>query len=280
MDVTAAAAIKPVIAVKPKAVSVNGVSISRETIARETQNHPSKTPRDAWEAAARALTIRELLLQRAHALNIQPAPVCDEEGRRETDEEALVRAVIARDVIVPTATAADCQRFYEQNLRRFRTPDLFAVSHILIAAAPTDAAGRDAARRSADTLLGELRTSPDRFESYAKSHSACPSRDVGGALGQIGPGQTVPEFETALPTIAVGSIGAAPVETRYGFHIVRVERRDLGRQLAFDIVRDRMAPYLDERVRRVAVRHYIAMLAGEAAIEGIDLNSTSTSPLL
>ncbi len=187
-----------------------------------------------------------------------------------------MRAVIERDVVVPTADEANCKRFYDQNLRRFRTPDLFAVSHILIAAAPDDAVGRDAARRSADTLLAELRTSPERFESFAKSHSACPSREIGGALGQIGPGQTVPEFEKALPTIAVGSIGVDPVETRYGFHIIRVERRDAGRQLAFEIVRDRIATYLDERVRRAAVRQYIAVLAGEAEIIGIDLGSTST----
>ena len=279
MDVTAAAAIKPVMTVRPQAVCVNGVSISREAIAREAQNHPSKTPRGAWEAAARALTIRELLLQRAQTLKLEPNPVSDDEGRRETDEEALVRAVITGDVVVPTADPATCKRFYDQNLRRFRTPDLFAVSHSLIAAAPDDAVARDVARRSADALLAELRTSPERFESIAKSHSACPSRGVGGSLGQIGPGQTVPEFEKALPAVAVGSIGVDPVETRYGFHIIRVERRDPGRQLAFEIVQDRIAPYLDERVRRAAVRQYIAILAGEAEIVGIDLNSTSTPPV-
>jgi peptidyl-prolyl cis-trans isomerase C len=276
MDVTATAAIKPVIAVKPTAVSVNGVAISREAIAREAQNHPATSPRDAWQAAARALAIRELLVQRAQSLKLQPAPASDDEGRRETDEEALVRAVIERDVAVPTADDANCKRFYEQNLRRFRTPDLFAVSHILIAAMPDDVARRDAARQTADTLLAELRASPERFESHAKVHSSCPSGNVGGALGQIGPGQTVPEFEKALPTISVGTIGDTPIETRYGFHIVRVERRVAGRQLAYEMVRDRIAPYLDERVRRAAVRQYITVLAGAAEIAGIDLDSTPT----
>jgi peptidyl-prolyl cis-trans isomerase C len=276
MDVTTAAAIRPVIAVKPTSVSVNGISIPRDAIAREAQNHPAGSSRQAWEAAARALVIRELMLQRAKILKLEPTPMSDAEGRHETEEEALVRGVIEHDVMVPTADHASCRRFYDQNLRRFRTPDLFAVSHILIAAAPDDVAGRDVARSTAEGLLAELRAAPAAFEAIALSHSCCPSREVGGSLGQIGPGQTVPEFEKALPTIGVGSVGASPIESRYGFHIVRVERRDAGRQLTFEIVRERIAEYLDERVRRAAVRQYVTVLAGTADIIGIDLTASST----
>src|SRR5512143_4313507 len=44
---------------KPAAVSVNGVVIPRDAIAREVQNHPSSKPIEAWQSAARALVIRE-----------------------------------------------------------------------------------------------------------------------------------------------------------------------------------------------------------------------------
>jgi peptidyl-prolyl cis-trans isomerase C len=276
MDVTLAAGLKPVVAIKPTAVSINGVTISCEDIAREAQNHPAPTPREAWLAAARALAIRELLLQRARELHLTAAPIEDDEGRREMDDEALVRAVIERDVIVPTADDAACQRFYEQNLKRFRTPDLYAASHILIAAAPGDVAAREAARQSADALLAVLRDTPEHFEALAKSHSACISKDLGGALGQIGSGQTVPEFERALPTIPVGTVGPQPVETRYGFHIIRVELCDPGRQLPLEMVRDRIAEYLDERVRRAAAHQYVSVLAGAAEVIGVDLNGAQT----
>lgn len=279
MDVTLAAGLKPVVVVKPTAVSVNGVTISREEIAREAQNHPAATPRDAWLAAARALAIRELLLQRARELHLIAAPIEDDEGRREMDEEALVRAVIERDVIVPTADDAACRRFYEQNLKRFRTPDLFAASHILIAAAPGDTPAREAARRSADAVLAVLLEKPEHFEDFAKSHSACISKDIGGALGQLGPGQTVPEFERALPTIPVGTIGSQPVESRYGYHIIRVELCDPGRQLPLEMVRGRIAEYLDERVRRAAAQQYVGVLAGSANIVGVELKG-ATGPLV
>jgi peptidyl-prolyl cis-trans isomerase C len=272
-------AIKPAISVRPKTVSVNGVDIPRAAIARETQNHPAATPIEAWKAAARALAIRELLLQEARRLAVQAEPLADAAGRRETMEEALVRALVEQEVTVPAADEAACRRYYAGNLRRFRSPDLFEVSHILLAAAPRDGDGRAAARIEAEALIEILRSTPGDFAMLAKRCSACPSREVGGSLGQIGPGQTVPEFERALPQMPVGAVHGSPVESRYGLHVVRVNRREEGRQLPFEIVRQRIAAYLDERVRRTAIRHFISILAGRAAIVGIEL-AASDSPLV
>src|SRR5512135_2280769 len=78
---------------KPAAVSVNGVVIPRDAIAREVQNHPASKPIKAWESAARALAIRELLLQQARLVGIIAAPVRDGAGRCETEEEALIRGL-------------------------------------------------------------------------------------------------------------------------------------------------------------------------------------------
>ena len=71
------------------AVSVNGVAIARDAIAREMQHHPAAKPIAAWQQAARALVVRELLLQRARRLDVTPEPVSDDGGRRETDDEAV-----------------------------------------------------------------------------------------------------------------------------------------------------------------------------------------------
>jgi peptidyl-prolyl cis-trans isomerase C len=51
-------------------VRINGVTIPRDLIAREVQHHPSRTPVEAWKAAARALAVRELLLQEARRLGV------------------------------------------------------------------------------------------------------------------------------------------------------------------------------------------------------------------
>jgi peptidyl-prolyl cis-trans isomerase C len=279
MDVTARAALKPVVSVKTKSVVVNGFEITREAIGREVQNHPAGKPSEAWVAAARALAIRELLLQEARKLDLQPAPITDDEGRRETDEEALVRRVVEHEVVTPEPDEAACRRYYDQNLRRFRSADLYEVSHILLAADPRDDVARATASEAARVLIEIVTSAPEKFEAMAKLHSACPSREVGGNLGQIGPGQTVPEFERALAAIPVGGIDCAAVESRYGCHIVRVNRHEAGRQLPFELVAPRIAQYLSEHVRRSAIRQFISVLAGRAEITGIDL-AGSASPLV
>ena len=76
---------------KPVTVSVNGMAIARDDIQREMQHHPASKPIAAWQQAARALVVRELLLQRAKFLGLAPEPISDEVGRRETDDEALMR---------------------------------------------------------------------------------------------------------------------------------------------------------------------------------------------
>lgn len=263
----------------PKNVSVNGVAISREAIGSEAQNHPADDPGEAFAAAAEALVIREILLQEARRLGIVPEPVGDGAGRRETEDEALVRGLVDREVTVPAADEAATRRYYEQNRRRFRTPALHEVRHILLPAAPDDDAAREAARAKANALIVALSAAPDTFPAFAAEASACPSRAVGGSLGQIGPGQTVPEFEAALAAMTPGVVHGKPVETRYGLHVVEVSHRVEARELPFVAVRERIAAYLAESVQRRALAQYVAVLVGRAKIEGIEI-AGAASPLV
>jgi len=254
-------------------VRVNGVVIPREAIAREVQHHPSCTPAEAWRAAARALAVRELLLQEACRLGVSCEPITDGDGRRETDEEARVRELVIRQVQTPRADEAACRRYYQQNRQRFRSSDIYEVAHILFAASKADTNSYGQARAAAEATLVFLREHPERFAALAAAHSACPSASQGGNLGQITLGQTTPEFEQAVLALAPGEISMEPVATRYGFHIVRLDRKHDGRELPFELVADSIAEYLQESVQRRAIAQYIARLASTASIEGIDLTS-------
>ena len=94
-------------------------------------------------------------------------------------------------------------------------------------------------------------------------------------LGQIGPGQTVLEFEAALRGLEAGAIHPEPIESRYGLHVVRLDRRIEGRQMPFELVRDRIADYLEEAVHRRALRQYVTILAGRAQLTGVDFGATA-----
>jgi len=256
-------------------VSVNGVVIARKAIAAEVQNYPAANPGEGWRAATRALVIRELLLQEARRLQLAPVQELDPDGRKETEDDALVRALIAQEVAVPQADEATLERFYAANAARFTTPPLYEADHILIAARQDDAAAFAAARERAVALAAQLAATPERFAELARAHSACPSAALGGSLGQIGPGDTTADFERALARLAPGAI-SGPVETRYGVHLIRLNRRIDGQRLPFAAVRERIRTYLEEHVQRQAAKQYIALLIGRAEICGIVLDGAET----
>ena len=256
-------------------IFVNGVEISEHAINSELQYHPAGSVEAAREAAARALVVRELLLQTAarHGID-RPEP--GQADERETDDEALIRTLIAREVKTPEPDEASCRRFYEQNLKRFRSPDLFEAAHMLFPADPADAPAGGRAKQQAIAALAEVLAAPQRFADLAKQLSACPSAAQGGHLGQISRGQTVPEFETFLYNLEDNQICPVPVKTRFGYHVLRLDRRVEGRQLPFEAVRERIGGYLREHVWRRAVSQYLQLLVGQAEIRGIELNGAST----
>jgi peptidyl-prolyl cis-trans isomerase C len=251
-----------------KQVSVNGIVLPHELIAVEAQNHAAASPAAAFAEAARALTIRELLLQEARRLGLTPAPKTDAEGRRETDEDALIRAVVAQATPGDAPEEDCCRRYYDNNLRRFRSADIVEAAHILIAADPNhEEAGLQAVR----DLIAALRQDPSGFAGAARACSACPSRESGGNLGQITRGQMVPEFERALFAMTPGAISDEPVRTRYGFHVLRLDRRIEGAVLPFELVRARIAGFLSQTRERQAIAGYIGHLAQLADIRGVVL---------
>jgi peptidyl-prolyl cis-trans isomerase C len=262
----------------PKAISVNGAVIAAADIAREVQNHPGGSPDQAWEEAARALVIRTLLSQRARDLNLAAEPRAVG-GLRETGEEALIRVLLETEVRTPVADEATCRRYYQANLSRFRGPDLFEPLHILFQASRGDVAAYSTAVARAESVLDKLKTRPSDFESLARAMSDCPSASEGGRLGQVVRGGTTPEFEAALVTAHPGAIHPTPVLTRYGVHVLRLDRKVTGETLPFETVRTRIAHYLEDRTWRRAVAQYISLLAGGARIEGFDLPGAA-SPLV
>jgi len=247
-------------------VTVNGVAIPEEAIEAETPHHrDAPSPR---EAAARALAIRELLLQRVLALGLAA------EGE---PAEPAIDELLAREAPVPSPTDPECRRYYDAHRGRFRSGDLVEASHILFAVTPQ--APLAAIRARAEAALKEVLEEPGRFGELASSLSNCPSGAQGGKLGQLGRGDSVPEFEAALFEGSAAGVLPRLVNTRHGFHIVLVGRRIEGRQLPFELVAERIAAYLGESVRRKALHQYIRVLAADAEVFGVNLDAAS-SPLL
>ncbi|MFP3944901.1 MAG: peptidylprolyl isomerase, partial [Alphaproteobacteria bacterium] len=185
-------------------VWVNGVEIAPEAIAREMQHHPAPDADTAWVEAARALAVRELLLQEARRLGIEGTPEPDEAGRTVSEEDALIAALLDQVIEPAPPEEAACRRYYDANAARFRTPDLFEASHILIEPEDAQEAAWAAAERQATAVAGEVGDDPAAFAEAARAFSACPSALQNGSLGQVRRGDLAPRLQEALEALAPG----------------------------------------------------------------------------
>lgn len=253
-------------------VIVGGREIPEAEIAAEAQHHPAPDGASARAAAVRALAVRRLLLDEAERQEIGIGGAIDAEGRQLTDEDARIEALLEREVRVPRADEETCRRFYERHRERFASPQLVEAEHILIAADPADDFAMGLATGDARSLIRQLQADPGRFAELAKRHSACPSREQGGNLGQVQPGQMVKPFEDALFALPENSLCPEPVRTRFGVHVIRSGRRAASRQLHFEAVRETIADYLEEASYRQAVAQFIEVLVERSEMAGVDFD--------
>jgi peptidyl-prolyl cis-trans isomerase C len=255
-------------------VTVNGEAIAPAAINAEAQNHkaPAGKPGLAWRAAAKAMAIRALLLQEARRLGMAAEPQLVGTEKLETDDEALIRALLEQEIEPEEVSEQACEALYESRVESFRSPSLFQPAHILFAAQPADKEARQAAKQNALAALAVLKNDPKAFARIAKANSDCQSRGNGGSLGQVGSGDTVAEFEAVLQTLPAGVLHPDPVETRFGFHVIRMDERAEGAQLPFDAVKVQIREKLEQIAWASAANALTQRLVDQAEIVGIDLN--------
>lgn len=245
-------------------VIVNAHELSDAEVERELDHH-----RDApnpLQRATTAVVLRHVLLDEAARCGIHAA-----------DEEAAIDMLLAQAVPQTEPSEEECRRHYAQHPQRFTVGELVEAAHILYQVTPR--VDLDALRRRAEKTLAELLEHPERFAKRARTQSNCPSGEVGGSLGQLGRGDTAPEFEKIVFAMPAGSIFPRLLETRFGLHIVRVARRIEGRLLPYEQVAPQIAAALAEARRATAWRQYLQLLVGRARIEGIQLEGAD-SPLV
>ena len=258
---------------------VNGETVPHALVAAEVQNHsgPKGKPGIAWRKAANAVAVRTLLLQEARRRGLEPRPREVGPGRFETDEEALIRGLLDAAVDVAAPTEAAIRAEWARDPARFRAPPLWEVSHILVACDPAGQGEGTPEHVRAAELAARALADPGGFARLASAHSDCGSRDAGGTLGQVRPGDTVPEFEAALRGLDEAEITARPVLTRHGWHVIRMDAVADGAELPFETVRGKIAEAMEKAAWARAARAFVQALVASAEISGADLGRAAVS---
>jgi peptidyl-prolyl cis-trans isomerase C len=90
-------------------------------------------------------------------------------------------------------------------------------------------------------------------------------------LGQLRPGDVVPEVEAALDALSPGEIGPEPVASRFGWHVLRLDAAEDGRPLPYESVRPRLAAAMEKAAWARAARAFVDGLVAAADLQGVDL---------
>lgn len=252
---------------------INGETVPHSVVAAEAQNHeaPKGKPGIAWRKAANAVAVRTLLLQEARRLGLEARPAEVAPGRFETEEEALIRDLLDISVTVEAPGEDAIHAEWARDPSRFRAPPLWEVSHILVSCDPRDKEATETARLRADGLGKRALDDPRGFARLASENSDCGSKASGGALGQLGPGDTVPEFEAVLGSLAEGEITPEPVLTRHGWHVIRMDAVAEGAELPFEVVRVKIAEAMEKAAWARAARSFVDQLVASAEIVGAEI---------
>jgi len=153
---------------------------------------------------------------------------------------------------VATVSADEVKGEYDKRVKEFTAPEERRASHVLISIDKDDkgqpkAGAKDAARAEADAVLKQVNAAPEKFAETAKQKSKDPgSAAQGGDLGFFGRGQMVKPFEEAVFAMKPGEI-RGPIESDFGFHIIRLVEIKAERARPLDEVRAQLEGELKQQ---------------------------------
>lgn len=229
------------------------------------------------ELRQRACT--ELLRQAAQAaglLDANDAPSTD--GAISEAASSAIDALLEQNLRLPEPSEEACRRHYAAHAGTYRTGERVRARHILFAVTP----GVDvvALRKRAEPIFLDVRChddqAADRFADAAGKFSNCPSGAEGGDLGWLNTEDCAPEFAREL--FGHVEVGVLPrlVHSRFGLHIVEILERESGVAQPFESVHGAVAMSLRQQTFVTALRQYLRLLAGEAEVEGVELDGADT----
>jgi peptidyl-prolyl cis-trans isomerase C len=212
-----------------------------------------------------------------------PAPV---QGAISEAAGSAIEALLERALQTPEPSEEACRRHHAANAARHAIGERALVRHVLFAVTP--GVDVNALRQRAEACLIDLRASPsrdgdlngspgaDRFAAVAASTSNCPTGAQGGELGWLTAADCAPEFAREL--FGHTEVGVLPrlVHSRFGLHVVEVLAREAGVQPSFEAVHAAVAQSLRQQSFATALRQYLQLLAGQARVQGVDLDAAAT----
>ena len=187
--------------------------------------------------------------------------------KSEIEHNMAIRDLIDTQVIDKISISeSETKAYYDNNPSFFKKPEQVKASHILIKVAPDATDMQKAQKRIEIAKIQQKVKDGQDFATLAKEYSEGPSKENGGDLGYFGRGQMVKPFDDAVFALKPGQVSDI-VETRFGYHIIKVFDIKPETIMAYADVKDRLAQHLKSQRVDQEARTYIESLKKEAKIE-------------
>ena len=186
--------------------------------------------------------------------------------RSQIQQDITIRQFI-RDTFVQEVTISDneVKAYYDNNPDLFTKPEQVRASHILIKVEPqADKTQKARARKTLNTVQQKLQTGED-FGALAKEFSQGPSSSKEGDLGFFSRGQMVKPFEDVAFAMKVGAVSNI-VETRFGYHLIKVTDKQPETKLAYVDVKERLEQHLKQQKVQQEISAYVDKLKVDAKV--------------
>jgi peptidyl-prolyl cis-trans isomerase C len=227
-----------------------GIKISEEEVNKQLINVKAQFPNEA--------EFNNALIR----MNLTEASI-KEKLQRDLALKKLIEDEVAPKV---TVSDSDIRAFYENNPETFKQPERVKASHILIKVDPkADASQKAEAQKKIDSVQAKLQKGED-FGALAKEYSEGPTGPKGGDLGYFTRGQMVKPFEEAAFAMKPGEVSGM-VETRFGYHLIKVTDKTPEGTMPYDDVKERLAEFLKQQKIQEEINVYVKRLEEKSKIE-------------
>jgi parvulin-like peptidyl-prolyl isomerase len=161
-------------------------------------------------------------------------------------------------------TDKELRERYDREKEHYRLPERARLREIVILK-PSNAAAVDAARQRAEQLAAQARANAD-FSLLATTASESGTKSKGGDLGEVARGELLPDLDKAVFNANSGAV-IGPIETKSGWHILKVEQRLPSEVPAFESIKDKIRKDAGEDAWQRDYKAYIERLRKEAFIQ-------------
>ena len=166
-------------------------------------------------------------------------------------------------------TDEEIQNYYENNIEKFEAQKTIEARHILIKIGQGSNPETVEKKRKAALDIFKLAMEGMDFAELAEQYSECPSKNSGGYLGKFEKKAMVKPFAEKAFQMKAGEI-SEPVRTKYGWHIIKVEKVNEKTAVSFKIAGEKIRNKLVEE-RAINLAYEEAEAVYDASFEGDDL---------